>query len=97
MSTPLLVLLICVATYRLTRLVVADGISDGFRDSVEARFGPESSWAYLVNCPWCVSVWVSIPTAWVSLEHADRVFVQMGLIALTASAVAGYLHTLEPE
>lgn len=45
------------ATARITRLVVQDEISREFREWVERSLGSESRLTYLVNCPYCVSVW----------------------------------------
>jgi hypothetical protein len=58
MSAPLLIVLVCLATARVTRLLVADA----FPPIAIAR-----SWAaargdwqdYLTSCPWCMGVWVA--------------------------------------
>lgn len=47
------------ATARLTRLVVNDEISRPAREYVEANLDPGSRLTYLVNCPYCVSVWAA--------------------------------------
>lgn len=56
------------ATARLTRLIVEDEITREFREWVEDRTG-DSKLTYLVNCPYCVSVWagaaVQILPGWV--------------------------------
>ena len=48
------------ATARVTRLVVEDEIARPARVWVEVRTGPDSRLTYLVNCPYCVSVWAGI-------------------------------------
>lgn len=50
------------ATFRLVKLVRDDRITQAFRDAVESRFGsPESSKvAYLMDCPWCLSVYFGV-------------------------------------
>jgi Protein of unknown function (DUF1360) len=91
----LYVLLTCLATYRITRLLVADAITEPWRDRVEERYGPESSWAYLVNCPWCTGMWVAIV-----LTLATDLIVGLPapvLVAASASAVAGLIAAVEPE
>lgn len=45
------------ATARLTRLITEDEITRELREWVEDRTGSESRLTYLVNCPYCVSVW----------------------------------------
>ena len=44
------------ATWRITRLVMDDEITRPLREAVTYRW-PESKAAYLVACPYCVSVW----------------------------------------
>lgn len=44
------------ATHRLTRLVIEDEITRPIREAITDRW-PESKLAYLITCPWCVSVW----------------------------------------
>ena len=47
------------ASYRLVKLVRDDRITEPARDAVQHRTGPpeESSLAYLITCPWCLSVY----------------------------------------
>lgn len=45
------------ATARITRLVVDDEIARPFREWIQAATGDDSRLTYLVNCPYCVSVW----------------------------------------
>jgi len=47
------------ASYRLTKLVRDDMITEPLREAVHERVGDpaESKLAYLVNCPWCLSIW----------------------------------------
>jgi Protein of unknown function (DUF1360). len=49
------------AVARITRLLVEDKLMVGYRQWVVKRWGPESLISYLVHCPWCTSVWVSVP------------------------------------
>jgi hypothetical protein len=54
----LLIVLVCAAVYRATRLIVADDIALPLRMWVMDRFGEDGKMAYLVECPWCMSIWV---------------------------------------
>lgn len=47
------------ASYRLVKLVRDDRITEPARDAVQDRAGPpeESKLAYLMTCPWCLSVY----------------------------------------
>jgi len=98
-----LIVLLCGATTRLTRLLVADSFPPVqlLRDSVIARYKPGSWQAYLAACPWCLAVWVSgaltaAVTAWYGLPAPL-------LVWPTAAWVAGYLvgvaevHDPEPD
>lgn len=44
------------ATWRITRLIVDDEVAAPLRNAVGDRW-PGSKAEYLVNCPYCVSVW----------------------------------------
>lgn len=80
------------ATYRLTRLVTADKITERLRGFVVDR----SEWlGYLVTCDWCLSIWVApVPTIAV-LWWGDVMLVQAVLVALALSAVTGLLSLIE--
>lgn len=81
----LLLVVAGLATYRLTRLVTADRITEPVRQWVEQR----SSWAgYLVTCDWCLSMWVApFPAVAVTLWPDSRVvLVVVGSLALSAFA-----------
>jgi hypothetical protein len=47
------------ASYRLVKLIRDDRITEPVRDSVQDRSGPpeQSRLAYLMGCPWCLSVY----------------------------------------
>lgn len=85
-------ILAVLATYRATRLVTADKISEPLREWVEAR----SDWfGYLTSCDWCLSVWVApLPAISVVLWPTNRV-VLVVLTALSLSALTGFIHLVE--
>jgi hypothetical protein len=88
----LMLLLVVVATYRLTRLVTADRILDGFRAWAERS---NSTVGYLVTCDWCLSIWVApLPTAAVLLWPDNRLVLGV-LVGLVASAGTGLLSLVE--
>lgn len=90
-------LVTCLSTYRLTRLVVEDAFppTKAWRAWMLRRFGEDSGPAYFSTCPWCVSVYLSVPVALLALTNADRLGVQVAGLALTASAVTGLLAGYE--
>ena len=49
------------AVARVTRFLVDDRLSDGYRRWVVKRWGEDSKPSYLAHCPWCTSIWVAIP------------------------------------
>ncbi len=51
----------------------------------------------LVNCPWCVSCWIGIIVGYVAVYFHDNRFILGGLVACTASYVAGYTIGSEPS
>jgi hypothetical protein len=90
--TWLMLLLVVLATYRLTRLVTADRILDRLRAWAERS---NSTLGYLVNCDWCLSIWVAPwPTVAVLALPGNRVVLGV-LVGLAASAGTGLLSLLE--
>lgn len=80
------------ATYRLTRLVTADFITERLRGWAMAR----SPWlGYLAGCDWCLSIWIApLPSVAVILWGDNRAVFGV-LLALALSAGTGLLATLE--
>lgn len=84
------------ATARITRLVVEDEISRPFREWVESATGEDSKLTYLVNCPYCVSVWagaaVQVLPRWAvrALALSGGTLAAKWLAETTEGAVGGY-------
>jgi Protein of unknown function (DUF1360) len=95
MSTWLLVLLAIGATMRLTRLVTADKITEPIRERLTERWGEDSQRAYLISCDYCSSMYVAPVVATVTVLWGDNRAVIVGLVALTASFIAGYVAAHE--
>lgn len=80
-----------IATYRLTKLVMEDKVTEDLRSLVYDKLPRESMLVYFISCPWCVSIWAGaaiFTLRRISPETADIV---SGL--LTASAVTGVIYT----
>lgn len=64
------------ATARVTRAVTIDKIGEPLRNLVERRFEPHSFAAYFINCYWCVAVWIagllSIAPVIYFVHHVDK-------------------------
>lgn len=84
------------ATARLTRLIVDDEIARPFREWVEATTGADSKFTYLVNCPYCVSIWagaaVQTLPRWVvrALALSGGALAAKWLAEVTEGAASGY-------
>jgi len=89
----LVAVLAVVAVYRLSRLVTGDYVTRPMRTWVNERYG-ENRLSYFVTCDWCVSFWVGALVAPVVVWWGDNRAVLAGLLALTASAVAGLLASV---
>lgn len=84
------------ACYRLTLLVTADELTAPPRDWLVERLerdGRDSKVAYLIQCPWCASVWIGFAVAWTGWQYGDRAWWFIPAWALSASAVTGFLAT----
>jgi hypothetical protein len=79
------------ATFRITRFITEDYLAEPFRDAVEQRFGDESKITYLVNCPWCTSIYIGGVVV-VARNLLPRVW-QPVASALAMSAVASLIQT----
>jgi hypothetical protein len=79
------------ATYRLTRLLVSDGIADRPRQALLHRCAERghTKLVELIECPWCTGFWISV-VAVGARRVAGRRWAPIGE-ALALSAVAGLL------
>jgi hypothetical protein len=86
-----------IAVYRLTRLVVEDGITAPIRDRIISKRDGSTRdwWEQLLTCRYCVGVWVGfgvmaarwlVPGVWPPIGYA-----------LAISAAAPLLAGLEPD
>lgn len=79
------------AIYRLTRLVIADEITQPIRDKVWEKHPPEATKiGYLFTCPWCASIWVGVGVA-AARKIAPAAW-SFAATALAGSAVAGLIE-----
>ncbi len=78
-------LLICIATYRMTRLIVYDRIFKLFRDFVRSLGGTGlgDSVKTLITCPWCAGVWLAL------INVALFYLVPFGVLFIYILAIAG--------
>lgn len=76
MSLTLLFVLAALSTWRLTRIITGDTISEPYRDQLRAVVPDDRPWyrsraGYLLNlveCPYCMGVWLGAAfAAWLDL------------------------------
>lgn len=87
------VMLDALATYRVTRLITQDEITRPVREKLVERFESRgySRAAYLLQCPYCVSVWVGLGVAVASRSRRWETL----RLALAASGVVSIIHSVE--
>jgi hypothetical protein len=90
-------LLAAIATYRVTRFITADALFEPVRGRLET-ISEDREWhriTYLLNCDWCLSIWVApFPTAAIMLWPDNRAILAV-LLILTFSAITGLASTWE--
>jgi hypothetical protein len=94
-ETWLLVVLVVLATARLTRLITADRITGAARKWVDERYGEDDLRSYFITCDFCVSTYIAPIVAGATILWPDNRVLVGGLIALTASYVTGMLTRLD--
>jgi hypothetical protein len=83
------------ATYRLTRLVTRDTVFSSVRNKVWERFPPESSkFGYLFTCEWCLSVWVA---SLLFISAMISTVTVLLAVPFALSAIAGLLTAYEDK
>ena len=74
-------IILALAAYRLSRVIIEDVVLEKFRDLIWNRYGSSTGIGYFITCYWCVGFWFSsllvllfiivpIPTIAVSLVLA---------------------------
>ncbi len=84
------IVLMSIATYRLTRILVFDKIFKLFRDFLKSRDNLSVFYVIreIITCPWCAGVWVAlIVTAIYFMVPFGDIFI----ILLTISGIASFL------
>lgn len=99
--------LLALASYRITRLIVIDSILDELRDwfftkldfkidkttnVYQSRNVICKKLSYLLQCTWCAGVWVSLGVYWL-WDH--EIYVPIVIPAIAGAQ--GMIHALEPS
>lgn len=83
----LLWLLFALSVYRVARLIAQEELFRPLRERVARKFGPESRWTYLAECPLCLSIWLGAATIPFVMIWPDNRVVVAVLFVLAASAL----------
>jgi hypothetical protein len=84
---PIALLLLALATFRISRLFIVDVIFDDIRNKVWEKYPPTTKVGYLFTCTWCMSFWVaSLITICYTIVPVATV---VACIPFALSAVAG--------
>lgn len=106
MNPWVLTVLLILSTHRITRLITRDVFPPArfARELIEQRLGEEHWLAYLTQCDWCASIYVStFITSFYALYVANGMHTSFWpwptwvLMGLTASTVTGLIASREPE
>lgn len=95
--TILVLILYALAVLRVTRLVNLDEITDPIRIAAAHAFGPESKIVYFLQCPWCVSMWLGLGTAWIVPVLTPLPLWLWPFLGLAVSYLAGILAGLDGD
>lgn len=85
------------ALARITRLINSDELTDPLRIWVARRTGLQSTWTYFISCPWCVSFWLAIATAWFPLVLVDLPLWMWVFLAPAGSYITGLMAVVDPD
>lgn len=78
---------------RIVVLLTQDMITAAPRDAVVTALKERghNMLAYLLLCPWCISIWLAIPAAPIIYAYGDSPWLFVPALALALSATAGAL------
>lgn len=85
-----------IALARVTQLINGDLITDPIRAWAMNRWGETSTPVYFLECPWCVSIWLGFPAAWLTTSLAGLSAWFIPLLALASSHLVGLGAQLVP-
>lgn len=92
--TPIELILICLATARLTRLTTTDTLLDSPRAWLLTKLTPLPKIQYLVTCDWCASMYTGAITVGGYLAWHGNMWFMGFLAVLAASYVTGALASV---
>lgn len=111
MPSAIILTVYALAVARVTRLVTSDKITEGIRYRFVAsrlrrkygvsptaeQMGSPPMLAYLIMCPWCISIWIGAALAPFVALWGTRPWLWAPAFALAASYVSGFLAQREGQ
>lgn len=86
--------IVALAIYRITRLVTTDVVFNKYRLRIWKKFpASDGGLGYLITCPWCVSIWVSLPAVVMYRINTDWTVVVLSIFAF--STIVGFLNRVD--
>lgn len=83
--------ILALATFRATRLIIADTVFSRIRDGIWKKFPPENGGiGYLITCEWCTSIWVASLLVLLYMIWPTPVIAGASILAL--SAITGLIN-----
>lgn len=82
-------IILVLASYRLTRLLVIDVIFEPLREKVWKKFPPSTKLGYVFTCMWCMSIWASL--ALILLFLVLPLLAYVVSLVLSISAIVGVI------
>lgn len=101
----LAILVLGVASYRVTRFFVIDSFFAKVRQKLHTWLSTRTKATFLftkvydlISCTWCLGVWISFFLFWFYLGTRPDYWTSLDWISFIAVAgIQGFLHALEPE
>lgn len=91
MIGPVSLILLLLATARVTRLLSEDKITERPRLWLTRKLEGHSQLQYLIHCPWCLSMYVGAAAAGTWALWGGTMWYTIVTAALSASYVTGFL------
>lgn len=89
MASVIRFVVLVLAIYRATRLIIQDEILADARDWAFEHVAPGGKLYYLLTCYWCLSFWIAIPFSILYIARPNGMMVA-GL-PLASSAIVGFI------
>lgn len=93
-TATVIIALTVLAVARLTRLVIYDRITERPRVWLTVRLEKRPQLQYLVNCPWCLSMYVGAASACAYALWGETMPFMVVTLALASSYVTGFLASI---